>query len=429
MQKELPDGLILRSLSEGHMSDQERLPDLFAAVNGADSDEQGKDGVRQWTRDLMYNHPTTTLDDIFVVVDPAKDDLLVSATLLIPQTWRYEDILIGVGRPELVATIPEYRNRGLIRALFEVIHERSAALGHHLQAITGLAHFYRQFGYTMAVDLAIPHAVFQLVTLPKPNAQPAYTLRPATVEDIPALSEWNAYLARERLLTDAPTPDIYRYEIGGYQVIVNTEGRGVGYIRMQGWLNEDYEAHCESYVVGDQASYVETFEDVMQAIKSWAIDKHGHCPAMLTFRSGLHDSLDRIIERSRGGHMRRNNFTWFIRVTDTIDFLKTIRPVLERRLEGSGAHRYTGELRIGYYDQTGICLKFEGGRLLDVGSISGADGYHIYFPWNMFWNVLFGYQTCEEILTIAPDDFVSGKTMALMEILFPKKKSAVHELG
>nr|AIA18563.1 Acetyltransferase (GNAT) domain protein [uncultured bacterium] len=152
MLKQLPDGLILRSLSENIASDVERLPDFYASINAADDTDDIKEGVRVWTRDLMHGHATVTLDDIFVVVDPAKDDLLVSATLLIPQTWRYEDVVIPVGRPELVATHPDYRNRRLVRALFDALHERSAALGHNLQVITGIAHFYRQFGYTMSLD-------------------------------------------------------------------------------------------------------------------------------------------------------------------------------------------------------------------------------------------------------------------------------------
>jgi hypothetical protein len=34
---------------------------------------------------------------------------------LISQIWAYEGIPFGVGRPELVGTLPEYRNRGLVR--------------------------------------------------------------------------------------------------------------------------------------------------------------------------------------------------------------------------------------------------------------------------------------------------------------------------
>ncbi len=73
--------------------------------------------------------------------------MIVSATNLLAQVWDYEGIAFGVGRPEIVATEPDYRNRGLVRAIFELIHARSAAQGQLAQAITASPYYYRQFGY------------------------------------------------------------------------------------------------------------------------------------------------------------------------------------------------------------------------------------------------------------------------------------------
>jgi hypothetical protein len=41
----------------------------------------------------------------------------------------------------------------LIRAIFELIHARSAAQGHLAQGITGIPYFFRQFGYEYALEL------------------------------------------------------------------------------------------------------------------------------------------------------------------------------------------------------------------------------------------------------------------------------------
>lgn len=434
MYKQLSDGLILRSLSENIASDRERLPDFYASINADGDPEPVKEAVRHWVRDMMSGHPTMTLDDFFVVVDPAKDDMLVSATLLIPQTWRYEDILIPVGRPELVATHTDYRSRGLVRALFEAVHQRSEALGHNLQAITGIPNFYRQFGYTMAVELG-QHAVYQLSALSNPaqDYKPTYSLRPATPDDIPALMSWRDDFSRQRLLTEALSPEVWHYEITGrhsdsvvkteYQIIVDTAGQGVGFLILLPFRDQDYEIRCAGYVVGDQASYLGTFNDVTRAVQGWAQGKYGECPAMLAFGGGIHESLDRLIDRSSGGMIRKREYAWYLRVPDTIAFLKTIAPVLERRLAGSGAHRYTGELKIGFYNLKGISLKFEGGCLADISEIAGKDGYDVQFPWNLFLNVVFGYRTCDEIFTILPDVWANAKATVLMDALFPKKKS------
>jgi hypothetical protein len=281
MQKPLAGGLILRTLSEGFAGDREQLPDFYRRINGEDDPEEVAESVAIWTRDLISGHPTTGLDDIFVVVDPAHHERIVSATLLIPQRWRYEEIPIEVGRPELVGTETEYRGRGLVRSLFEAVHERSAVLEHQLQAITGIAHFYRQFGYSMTVDLG-SQAAFALSTIanPTPEQTPVYTLRPATVADIASISTWYDYMARERLLTEVRSPERWRYEIAGrnplsdaaraYLVIVGPDGEGVGYIELANNLNNEHVLYCVAYAVGEQSSYLATFDDVMQGVKQWA---------------------------------------------------------------------------------------------------------------------------------------------------------------
>jgi hypothetical protein len=437
MQKQLADGLILRSLSEGIPSDRERLPQFYADVNSEHHNELGKERTRILTRDLMSGASTTTLDDIFVVVDPAQDDRIASATLLIPQTWRYENIPIKVGRPEMVGTLPLYRGRGLVRELFKVIHERSAALGHQLQVITGIPYFYRQFGYAMAVDLGEEHATIPLHAFPdaSPNTTPIFTLREATEDDIPNLIQWHDYMARERLLTELRSADEWRYEINGrspnsgqrltFLIITNAAGEGVGYVEVYTHLSaKDREViDCTGYVVGDQSSYLATYEDVIRGIKQWAAAKYGFCPALLKFSAGIHDALDTLIDRTTGAAVRGPDYFWLLRVPEMIPFLQLIQPVLERRLENSGANRYSGDFKIGFYDLTGINITFEGGRITSIENITGKDGYDISFPYHMLWNVVFGHHTYDELRSVLPEVWASGKAAVLLDALFPKKKS------
>ncbi len=53
----------------------------------------------------------------------------------------YEDIPFTLGRAVIVATEGAYRNRGLQRAIFGLIHARSAARGHLAQGITGIPYY------------------------------------------------------------------------------------------------------------------------------------------------------------------------------------------------------------------------------------------------------------------------------------------------
>ena len=97
MQKVLNNNLILRSLSEGVQSDSDNLSQFYMDVFKEEGDIDYA-LIGGWVDELIsQQHPTVTHDDIWVVVDPAQDDKIASALLLIPQTWRYEDIEIPVG--------------------------------------------------------------------------------------------------------------------------------------------------------------------------------------------------------------------------------------------------------------------------------------------------------------------------------------------
>jgi hypothetical protein len=107
-----------------------------------------------------------------------------------------------------------------------------------------------------------------------------------------------------------------------------------------------------------------------------------------------------------------------------------IAPVLERRLRGSGAHGYTGELRIGFYDKTGLTLRFEKGCLAEAtqGALDERDA-DVSYPDHLFLNVLFGYHTYDELRAILPEVGAKTKAAVLLDILFPKKRSWIMGLA
>ena len=131
----LDDGLILRRAT---MADGERLAEAHADLHRDPGVEEPDAAVAAWVRDLMERpHPTFEPGD-FTLVEEERSGRIVSSVCLISQTWSYGGIEFGVGRPELVATHPDFRQQGLIRAQFEVIHEWSAARGERMQAISGI---------------------------------------------------------------------------------------------------------------------------------------------------------------------------------------------------------------------------------------------------------------------------------------------------
>ncbi|MCJ7659936.1 MAG: GNAT family N-acetyltransferase, partial [Anaerolineales bacterium] len=122
----LGDGLVLRSVRR---EDTEALVAFNARIHGNIEEGELEERVGAWTRDLMEKpHPTFDIGD-FTLVEETQTGKIVSSLCLISQTWSYGGIPFGVGRPEIVGTDREDRNRGLVRAQFDVIHQWSAERG------------------------------------------------------------------------------------------------------------------------------------------------------------------------------------------------------------------------------------------------------------------------------------------------------------
>src|SRR6476659_6787084 len=136
----LQDGLVLRHATP---ADPHELADFNAYAHIEQDATVPDQRVGLWTRDLMADtHPTFRMRD-FLVVEDTRTGEIVSTSNHISQVWSYGGIQFRVGRPELVATHPDYRNRGLVRAQFEELHRWSIERGEMVQAITGIPFYYR----------------------------------------------------------------------------------------------------------------------------------------------------------------------------------------------------------------------------------------------------------------------------------------------
>jgi hypothetical protein len=210
--QDLGGGLRLRSATPADA-------DALAAFNGdvhADAPGQPDAAMASWTRDLLTRSHPTFRPDLFTIVEETGSGRIVSSLNLIPQTWTYRGIELGVGRIELVGTHPEFRRRGLVRRQMEVAHGWSQGLGHLLQGITGIPWYYRRFGYALALDLGGARVVpvTGLPAAPSGDPEP-YLLRPATTDDIPLLLRADDHGRRRSLLSSVRDASWWRYEIAG----------------------------------------------------------------------------------------------------------------------------------------------------------------------------------------------------------------------
>jgi GNAT superfamily N-acetyltransferase len=434
--RELEDGLVLRQAT---VADTERLVAYHGDLHREAGAEEPEERVAAWVRDLLSgNHPTFDVGD-FTIVDDADTGAIVSSLCLIPQTWTYGGVPFGVGRPELVGTHPDYRNRGLVRAQFEVIHEWSAARGHRMQAITGIPHFYRQFGYEMGLTLGGARGGYKpQVPKLKEGEQEPYHLRPATETDVPFIAHvyqhgtsrypvacvWDETLLRYELLGKSERNDNRR----ALSLIETPEGEAVGFLAHSTRLWRG-RMGLYAYELKPGVSWLAVTPSMVRYLwalgEKWAA-QHPEQP-MQVFHFWL--GTDHPVYRVLGDRLphRSTPYAWFVRVPDIGGFLLHIAPVLEERLAQSALVGHSGELKISFY-RDGLRLAFEKGQLkaVEPWQPTPEEESDAGFPDLTFLQLLLGYRSLEELRHAFADCWAANDgARPLLEALFPKQQSNI----
>jgi hypothetical protein len=436
---ELGDGLVLRRSTR---ADAEALASFNASLHSDDGPDKPDEKLGAWTHDLLtLPHPSFDAGD-FTIVEDTRSGAIVSSLNIIPQVWTYAGVQFKVGRPELVGTLPEYRNRGLVRLQFETIHAWSAARGEVLQAITGIPYYYRQFGYEMALDLGggrlgyLPH-----IPKLKDDEQEPYIIRPARLNDLPFISELYDLGCRRSLVSCIWGEAEWRYELQGksqkninraeLRVIETAGGEAVGFIAhpYSNWA-KGVTLPAYLYELKPGVSWAQVTPSVLRYLKSTGEEYAGQLGkepfGAFGFWLGaehpvygvLKDRLPRV----------REPYAWYLRLPDLPGFVQHIQPVLQARLDASAYAGHTGELKLTFYRQ-GLKLVLEGGTIAAVEPWSPVPLGHsgnAGFPGLTFLQLLFGYRSFEQLEVAFADcwsenDDASG----LLETLFPRQASCV----
>lgn len=446
MKIELHERPVLRDAGEDLVLVRARAEDAEAVAefNSRIHSDGGFDNpdlpVAAWTRDLLARpHPTVRAEDTTLVVESASGRI-VSSMDLISQTWAYEGIPFGVGRPELVGTLPEYRNRGLVRMQFEEVHRWSAARGELLQAITGIPYYYRLFGYEMCVELGGARLGYEdQVPALKDGESEAFTFRPATVADIPFIMEVYAHACRRKLLTCVRDAVIWDYELTGqdpqnvnrleYRIVQSVSGEPLGYLAHP-WYTASHGLVARTFELKPGVSWLAVTPALIRYLwqtsagyrSSWGKETPR---AFFGLRFGTEHPLYALY-RQRLTPLRKP-YNYFIRVPDLAAFLRLITPVLEAHLAASYLPGYSGECTIGFY-RHGLRLEFQDGRVktIEPWQPEAHNFGKAAFPELTFLQLLFGYRSMAELKDSFADCYTeTEETEVLLDTLFPKKPSDI----
>lgn len=442
---DLGDGLILRwSTTE----DTEKIAQLCSIVFRDKADEPANEFMLHWIYRLMRgDHPLMGPGDYGVVEDTGKDGQpIVACTCLWRHIWEYEGIPFAIGRPEIVASDPEYRNRGLIRALFEMVHARSEAEGHLVQAITGIPYFYRQFGYEYALDLEGKRTTYlSLIPKLKEGESEPYTLREATSEDIPLIMEYYNRQRGDSIVWATASEDYWRYFLEAWKaqperdktdsdlMIVDALGTPQGYVRTPAKRrSKSLAVYAMDTAAGVNLQVM--MPSVLRALQAHGLQMPTSKPdteplSEISFLLGrTHPVYD--VLGSALAPFQEKPYAWYVRVTDLPAFLRHIAPALEQRLANSPLAGYTDEIKLNFY-QGGLRLVFERGHLVSAepwrvpiydGNASAG------FPPLVFLQVVFGHRTLAELQHMFPDVWVNSEMEVVLKTLFPARPSFVSPL-
>jgi hypothetical protein len=436
--RDLGGGLVLRRAT---LDDRDALTAFNAMIHSDDGPDHPDLRVGAWTRDLVEKpHPTYTVGD-FTVVEDTQAHKIVSSLNLISQTWTYGGIPFGVGRPELVGTLPEYRNRGLVRAQFEVVHAWSAERDELLQAITGIPYYYRLFGYEMAVCLDGGRAGYPMhVPRLKDGEQEKYAIRPAEVSDLPFMMELYELGCKRSLLACQRDEAIWRYEMEvkskdnvnrmALFIIEDLAGLPLGFFGAPPFTWGEMQS-VQVYEVKPGVSWMEVTPAVIRFIEKLHDQNSAGQPDPKPFGAfgfwlGDEHPVYQVIPQRLP--RTRRSYAWYLRVPDLPVFLRKIAPVLESRLAASFIPGYTGELKITFYNG-GLRLAFEQGRLAAAENYRptpvGHEG-NAAFPGLTFLQLLFGHRSLDELHKAFTDCYTVGdEPYVVLTTLFPRQPSCL----
>lgn len=436
--QDLGDGLIARWSTA---ADTENIAQLASIVfRQKEEDPPGKFVYAEIYQLMSGRTPIMSPGDYAVVEDTHKEgNPLVASVCLQYMEWEYDGISFLMSRPEDVVTDAAYRNRGLMRILFELLHARSAAKGCLLEGITGIPYFYRQFGYEYALDLCASHVVdFAAIPAATPGEREAYTLREATLNDLPRLKELYdqqrpGYLVSTHMNEDYLQWLLEEEEVSATSkrniiitlVVEDTDSKVQGWLTLSG-MRRAHNLFVKLACLNRELNFQAMMPALLRALQTYGAQlppEKPDTPAMTGINFYLDQNNPIYAALDMPDIKAEVASSWYIRVADLPKFVQHIAPALERRLLGSAVANYSGELKIDFY-RGGLRLVFERGHLTVAenwrATVLNNDS-DARFPALVFLKALFGYRNLKELRRIYPD--VRVNNIVLFNTLFPAKAS------
>jgi len=404
-EKRLDNGLLLRTVRD------ERDMVRFAAFN-----EEINNRIEGLTCDrLLRNFPGSVNDNFHIIEDPQTGEV-VSTTCIIPWRLYFCGVALDVAMPEMVVSRPSHRKLGLVRIQMERIAQAFVERKADLAILWGIPNYYRQYGYSYAVEGSVAEALHPSRIPKDHSARGRLKLVPAGEGDIPALEGLYKDLVRPLdvfIQRDAAhCTYMLRDTKMSVRLVVGAEGGSP-----RGYLIEALESSTGNTYILENA--ITEPEDALETLGILG----GECKGELCVKWPQSSSLVRTAQDL--GSTRMLSSQWMFLIPDLPGLLMRLKPVFDARIADSPYRNNSTELIVNLFREA-FRLTIRDGRLSLVEGIGfrdssmGADGGDLLVPRDALVRLLLGHNSLGELRDAWPDIVVKPGRKRLVEVLFPR---------
>ena len=441
MLERISEDLILRTASH---EDADNLADFHEEVFMDEPSGTRAWWIAEWGRDLLTKpHPTFSPSDCLIVED-TRNNRIASSSLYLTQQWQCDGARFQVGQPEIVGTRKEYRERGLIRKQFEVMHRWADERNHDILVVHGIPHYYRQFGYEMALG-QYPRRNALIEALPRwtEDEQRNHVLRDVTLDDVEFVTRLVNTTNQRALYSPVFEPDQMRYMMfdrnersgAAWRTAIlckNTAdgpGEPIGAIMYALVVAIDEARILRIEMAGPThwrlalEDLLREFEERARTITDGNPDPDRRIKVVNTEMQPGHPA--HIFDNGVLGPKPDTDYAWYVRVSNLANFFTKISPALNHRLANSVHASYNGTLNINLGNSR-LSISFNNGEFSQATNSGRAprSDATAAFPGGNFMQILFGRRSIADVVRTEADCEVMSKAdHDLLQTLFPKHHS------
>lgn len=419
------DNIILRGATQ--QTDLQQLKDLYYT---AFYPERVDEFV-----EILYKHMPNLPKSNWLVAEDVTEKKIVSAIALIPWKWKLESVELNVAEMGIVATLPEYRGKGLMHKLNKEFESLMHAGNYWVSMIQGIPGFYYKLGYEYAVELE-NHINVPLHALEQESQNFGFNIRKADINDISYLIEEDKVFNKKFEVSNIRSKEHWHYLLTHGQ---KTETIADFYIVEN--ANQKCFFKILKYGFGMGLHVAEASEN-MTVLQVKACLHYLHKIAKETEKPFLRLNMHRKSSLSQYaiamGADTGTSYALQMKLTNILSVLNAMKALFEQRVSSSAFRDFSGVYRLDLY-QWAIDLRWESGKLESIDKACDTNAEFV-FAVNSRWlpRLIFGHNTWREIQNLHPDvspaikatDPVSRGNATFvgefMNVLFPKLKGWIN---